>query len=105
MKKDILIACQPLDVGGVTRSLLSLLYCIDYEKYNIDLILMRNSGEFLDTIPDEVNLLEPALNEKNYYLAKLKKIFLYTVKGYFIYNFFYSFFICSRQIIIIFYFK
>ena len=90
MKKDILIACQPLDVGGVTRSLLSLLYCIDYEKYNIDLILMRNSGEFLDTIPDEVNLLEPALNEKNYYLAKLKKFFLYTVKGYFIYNFFYK---------------
>lgn len=90
MKKDILIACQPLDVGGVTRSLLSLLYCIDYEKYNVDLILMRNSGEFLDAIPDEVNLLEPALNEKHYYLAKLKKLFLYTVNGYFIYNFFYK---------------
>lgn len=91
MKKNILIACQPLEVGGVTTSLLALLNSVDYEKYNVDLILMRNEGEFTDKIPSRVNLLAPALKEKNYYTAKLRKLFSYLFRGYLIYRPIYNF--------------
>lgn len=90
MKKNILIAAPPMDTGGVTSSLISLLNCIDYEMYNVDLILMRNSGEYLNRIPEEVNLLAPALEEKNYFTAKLKKLFYYTIYGYLPYRLIYG---------------
>lgn len=86
MKKNILIAAPPMTAGGVTSSLLSLLYSIDYEKYNIDLILMRNEGEFFDKIPEKVNILPPALDERNYCLAKCRKLVSYLLKGYLFYR-------------------
>lgn len=89
-KRDILIACPPLDAGGVTASLLALLHSVDYEKYNIDLIPMRLSGEYLDMIPQEVTLLEPALSENIYWLAKMRKLFSYMIRGFLVYRFFYK---------------
>ncbi len=89
MKKDILIAAPPFDEGGAVQSLLSLLHRIDYEKYNVDLILMRSEGKYMDLIPPQVRLLPPALNEKNYCMAKLRKFFSYLFRGYLIYREFY----------------
>lgn len=45
-------------IGGAERSLLGLLGSFDYEKYQVDLMLYRHEGEFLDYIPKEVNILE-----------------------------------------------
>lgn len=45
-------------IGGAERSLLGLLESFDYEKYQVDLMLYRHKGEFLDYIPKEVNILE-----------------------------------------------
>ena len=47
-------------LGGSTTSLLSLLHNIDYEKYDVDLLLYRNEGPFIDYTPEKVNLLEQA---------------------------------------------
>ena len=44
-------------IGGAERSLIGLLDSIDYTKYNIDLFLNRHEGEFLNLIPEKVNLL------------------------------------------------
>lgn len=44
-------------IGGAERSLIGLLDSIDYTKYNIDLFLNRYEGEFLNLIPEKVNLL------------------------------------------------
>ncbi|MCX7715269.1 MAG: glycosyltransferase [Clostridia bacterium] len=79
---EILIVSPPLFAGGISSSLLSLLHSLDYEKYNVDLMLMRSEGEFIDMLPKDVHLLEPALDEKNYYIAKAKKFFIYSIKGY-----------------------
>ena len=47
-----------MELGGAERSLLGLLYSIDYEKYEVDLLLYRHTGELLKYIPKEVNVLE-----------------------------------------------
>lgn len=57
-KKEILICSHAMEIGGAERSLLDLLYTFDYEKYNVDLFLYRHSGEWLNDIPKNVNLLQ-----------------------------------------------
>lgn len=57
MKKKIFIFSHAMEIGGAERALLGLLSSIDYSKYDVDLFLLRHSGELLDLIPNEVNLL------------------------------------------------
>lgn len=57
MKKKIFIFSHAMEIGGAERALLGLLNSIDYSKYDIDLFLLRHSGELLDLIPEQVNLL------------------------------------------------
>ena len=46
-KKNILIVMMNLYNGGAERSLVNLLNTIDYDKYNIDLLLFQKKGMFL----------------------------------------------------------
>lgn len=57
MKKSILVAAHALEIGGAERALLGLLDSFDYEKYEIDLFLMRHQGELMEYLPKQVNLL------------------------------------------------
>ena len=47
MKHTLLIFSQAMELGGVERSLLGLLDSIDYDHYDVDLFLMRHSGELM----------------------------------------------------------
>jgi glycosyltransferase involved in cell wall biosynthesis len=51
-----------LNVGGAEKALVSLLQVFDYEKYNVDLLLLKKEGIFLQQIPKEVNLLPEPRN-------------------------------------------
>lgn len=57
MKKKILFNMYNLEIGGAEKSLLSILNTIDYSRYNVDLFLYENSGELINELPEEVNLL------------------------------------------------
>ena len=57
MKPTILIFSQAMELGGVERSLLGLLDSIDYDHYDVDLFLMRHSGELMPYLNPKVNLL------------------------------------------------
>lgn len=57
MKKKILIASYDLEIGGVERSLISMLNNFDYKRYDVDLLLYNHSGEFMPLIPKDVKLL------------------------------------------------
>lgn len=57
MKKKILITSFDLAIGGVERSLIGLLNQIDYNKYDVDLLLFKHEGEFLSFIPEGPILL------------------------------------------------
>ena len=58
-KKKLLFIIISLHIGGAERSLLNLLTLLPPEKYDIDLLLFRREGDFLDQIPPHVRLLEP----------------------------------------------
>lgn len=55
--KKIFIMSHAMEIGGAERALLGLLETIDTEKYQVDLFLMRHSGELMKYIPDNINLL------------------------------------------------
>ncbi len=57
MKKKILFAVKNMNVGGVEKSLLSLLNTIDQEQYEVDLLLLENYGGFVSQIPEWVNII------------------------------------------------
>lgn len=56
-KHTILIFSQAMELGGVERSLLGLLDSIDYDCYDIDLFLMRHSGELMPYLNPKAKLL------------------------------------------------
>lgn len=55
--KRILIFSHAMELGGAERALLGLLENIDYSRCQVDLFLMRQTGELLQYLPEEVNLL------------------------------------------------
>ena len=58
MKKNILIASNSLCIGGIEKSLIKLLKNIDSKKYNVDLILESASGELINQVPTNINIIE-----------------------------------------------
>ncbi|RKL66426.1 glycosyl transferase [Salipaludibacillus neizhouensis] len=55
--KKVLIASYDMEVGGVERSLISMLEHFDYTSFKVDLMLYRHQGEFMNLIPPEVTIL------------------------------------------------
>ena len=47
--------------GGAEKSLVSLLPLIDYDRYDVDLLMFSRGGEFERFIPSQVNVIEHAL--------------------------------------------
>lgn len=56
MKSRILFIMVGLGNGGGQRSLINFLQLIDYEKYDVDLVLFKEKGLFFNQIPDNVSL-------------------------------------------------
>lgn len=56
--RKILISSFDMEVGGVERSLVSMLNNFDYENNKVDLMLYRHTGEFMNLLTDKVNLLD-----------------------------------------------
>ncbi|SDN21984.1 glycosyltransferase [Alkalicoccus daliensis] len=73
--KKLLIVSFDLEVGGVERSLISLLNELKDAPYEIDLFLYRHTGEFMEFIPKHVNLL-PEAQEYATFRKSIKEIFL-----------------------------
>ncbi len=58
MKKKILFMVSSMNIGGVEKSLLSLLAVIPKEKYEITILTLDKKGGFLEYIPNNVRLIE-----------------------------------------------
>ncbi|GAA4039709.1 glycosyltransferase [Flavobacterium chungnamense] len=57
MKQQLLFVLPSLEAGGGEKSLVTLLNCIDYEQYDVDLVLFVPKGIFLKQLPKNVRLL------------------------------------------------
>lgn len=58
MKKRIVFVIPSLDAGGGEKSLVNLLNCIDFNQYEVDLILLNKKGLFLNSIPHNVSIIK-----------------------------------------------
>lgn len=55
--KNVLIVSHCMELGGAERALLGLLGAFDYTEYNVELFLLRHTGELMQYIPERVKLL------------------------------------------------
>ncbi|MEG1003861.1 MAG: glycosyltransferase [Clostridium sp.] len=58
MKKKILFMVSSMNIGGVEKSLISLLNAIPKEKYEINILTLEKKGGFLNEIPSYINVHE-----------------------------------------------
>ena len=68
--KEVLIASFDMEIGGVERSLISMIDSFDYYNNKVDLMLYSHTGEFMSLINKKVNLL----NENKKYSTFRKSI-------------------------------
>lgn len=61
-------------IGGSTTSLLSILSRLDYDKYEVDLLLDTVSGPLLDMIPKEVDILKDSYVYPNHKRRKFMNL-------------------------------
>ena len=57
MKKNVLFAVRNMNIGGVEKSLLSLLNSMNPSDYDVDVLLLENNGGFLSEIPEWVRVI------------------------------------------------
>ena len=57
MKKKILFVLATLNRGGAEKSLISLLKMLDYDKYDVDLLLFDRGYDLEKEIPNNVNVI------------------------------------------------
>lgn len=66
MKKNLLFVMPSLSAGGGEKSLINLLSQVDYNSYNVDLLLFHKNGVFLNLLPKQVNIIEPPGDYKTF---------------------------------------
>lgn len=54
--KKVLFVLKDMNVGGVEKSLISLLNEMDFKEYKVTVLLLKNQGGFLNAIPKEVEV-------------------------------------------------
>lgn len=55
--KKVLITSFDMEVGGVERSLVSMLNNLDYQQYSTDIMLYSHTGDFMELLHQQANLL------------------------------------------------
>lgn len=66
--KKVLISSFDMEIGGVERSLISMLDNFDYDNYDVDLMLYSHSGDLMKLLPKKPNLL---IEDKKYKTFRL----------------------------------
>ena len=55
-KKRLLFIGIIMNCAGTEQSFLSFVNCIDFDRYEVDLILAKNQGLFMELIPKQINV-------------------------------------------------
>lgn len=79
-KKDILFIMNNLNCGGAEKALVSLFQLVDYSRYNIDLLLIKKEGIFLNQVPSEVTILNEPLGFSYFDMSIKKAIYQNFIK-------------------------
>ena len=57
-KIKLLIIGITMQPAGTEKSFLSFASCLDYEKYDVTLLLAKKEGLFLSMIPEQIRVIE-----------------------------------------------
>ena len=57
MRKNVLFVVDEKQMGGVSVLLQDILYNINIDKYNIDILVLHDAGDYLDKLPKKVNVI------------------------------------------------
>lgn len=57
MKKKLLFINGHLNTGGVEKALLDVLKHLDYDRYDVDLLLLEELGDYAPELPPQVNVI------------------------------------------------
>ena len=63
MKKSLLFVNGHLHIGGVEKALVDLLSWIDYDRFDVDLLLLEGEGDYRDLVPEQVRVLHRDLRQ------------------------------------------
>ena len=90
-KKDILFTAVNFDIGGIEKALVNLLNRVNYDKYNVDVVLEEKTGLFLPKIISNANITELKVsNNKNIIIRKCTNLYrklIFTILNYQNYDF------------------
>lgn len=62
-KKNLIFIIESFHLGGAEKSLVTLLQNLDYNVYNVDLILFKEGGIFEKYIPTQVNIIQKSFSK------------------------------------------
>lgn len=79
MKNSLLFIMPSLDAGGAEKSLLTLLGLLDYERYDVELMLFRKTGFFLERVPGQVRVID-AGRDYAYFDGSARKALAYFIE-------------------------
>lgn len=68
MKKKLLFVHPTMQFGGAEKSLQTLLSTIDYDRYDVDLLLLRPEGALLELLPAQVHVLPMTQTARLFYM-------------------------------------
>ncbi len=77
-KKDLLFAGVNLEIGGIEKAQINLLDNINYNKYNVTLVLEEAKGKFLKDLKKDVTLQEVKVSKNN--ITILRKLINFSRK-------------------------
>lgn len=77
-KKKLIFTCGKMKIGGVQKSLISLLNNLDYDKIEVTILLDNLNGELMNMLPSDVKVIE--LEDKPLEIHKLKVKSFYLFK-------------------------
>ncbi|MGL5057182.1 MAG: glycosyltransferase [Fusobacteriaceae bacterium] len=72
--KSIFIASYDMEIGGVERSLVSMLNNFDFKNNNVDLFLHSQTGELMTLLSNDINLI-PEIGEYKTFRCGIKNVF------------------------------
>lgn len=74
-KVSIIFIMNNLNCGGAEKALISLLQAIDYSQFNVDLLLFKREGIFINKVPKQVNILDEPYGYSYFDMPIKKAIF------------------------------
>ena len=90
-KKRLLFASYSMDLGGIEKALLNLVNRIDTDKYDVNIVLEKKHGVFLDKIKDDIRVEECKVSNHNIIvlrkLINVSRKLMYKILNYHNYDF------------------